>query len=111
MKAPESTEIDIPQWMRANEWKLWLMIWPLKALNNANFSLREVMEFIYVELFGKSYDPVLSTRDFSYLAYARSLMNEMIAANEEDVYFSKSLPNDAKALWSEIIKRRLKYMI
>jgi hypothetical protein len=34
MKAPESTEIDIPQWMRANEWKLWLMIWPLKDLNN-----------------------------------------------------------------------------
>ncbi len=111
MRAPEDEGSDRAAWAKANEWKLWLMVWPLTDEVTNNFDLADVLSFIYIELFGKAYDPILSVGDFSYMRYVETLKQEIVEANSGGAALSSYLPNGGKALWSEIIRQGIRYMI
>jgi hypothetical protein len=114
----EDGEALTQDWIDEHEWPLWLMVWPIDLKERQEVDLGELIDFIYLDLFG-SYsalrEPLFKAWGLSFWKYLRRLRDKCLAANGGRFWGRRSvkalcvrdLKPAEKALWTAVMKKRL----
>jgi hypothetical protein len=90
------------EWLRKREWPLWLMVWPFSLSNVVEYDFNEIIDFLYLDLFGSYHEKregVFQSFGLSYTDYLLGMRDEARRANDARAFGVLSLPKGAKEVW------------
>ena len=97
-----------PSWLRAKEWDLWLMVWPFSLSSGEEFDLTEIIDFLYLDLFGSYYprrEALFRSFSMSYLDYLLALREACLKANPLVAYGVREIPGSGRRAWSQALSK------
>lgn len=89
-------------WLRKHEWPLWLMVWPFSVENVYEYDMNEILDFLYLDLFGSYYERregLFRSYGLSYADYLLAIRDEIRGKNDPRAYGLVTLPNSGKDVW------------